>query len=89
MCVIQGVSSRSPKSDSQHLLLCLGLTSANEAGFSLFDPVRFEGDGRAAQRKARGEPFVTADGAFLSPQTDAYNVLIFYSRGKTASLRVF
>lgn len=65
--VIQGVSSGSPSSDSQHLLLCLGLASANEAGFSLFDPIRLEGDGRAAQRKARGESFVTANGAFLSP----------------------
>lgn len=34
---------------------------------SLFDPIRLEGDGRAAQRKARGESFVTANGAFLSP----------------------
>lgn len=65
--VIQGVSSGSPSSDSQHLLLCLGLASANEAGFSLFDPIRLKGDGRAAQRKARGESFVTANGAFLSP----------------------
>lgn len=60
MYVIHGVSLSSPESDSQHLLLCLGLASASEAGFSLFDPIRFEGDERAPQRKARH------DGAFLS-----------------------
>lgn len=27
------------ESDSQHVLLCLGLASAREAGFSLFDPI--------------------------------------------------
>lgn len=65
VCYSRCVFRVARESDSQHALLRLGLASASEAGFSLFDPIKFEGDERAAQR-ARGESFVTASGAFLS-----------------------
>lgn len=85
--VIQGVSSGSPSSDSQHLLLCLGLASANEAGFSLWSH-KARGGWESSTEEGKGWVLCDSKWGILVSLDWRLPRSHFYSGGKTASLRV-